>query len=139
MGVMWFIAIIAFVIIETLTVQFVSIWFAGGALCALISELLGASTLVQCIVFVVASAMILVLTRPLVKKLSKSEKSVTGTDMLIGKTAIMTKDTDNLGDSGEAKADGKFWTVKSTDGEPIQKDTVVTVEKIEGVKLIVRK
>ena len=139
MGVMWFIAIIAFVIIETLTVQFVSIWFAGGALCALISELLGASTLDQCIVFVVASAIILALTRPLVKKLSKSEKSVTGTDMLIGKTAIMTKDTDNLGDSGEAKADGKFWTVKSTDGEPIQKDTVVTVEKIEGVKLIVRK
>lgn len=139
MGIAWLIAIIAFIIIETVTVQFVSIWFAGGALCALIAELLGANVMGQWIVFVVASAIILVLTRPLVKKLSKKDLAITGTDMLIGKTAVMTKDTDNLGDLGEAKADGKFWTAKSLDGEPIQKDTVVTIEKIEGVKLIVKK
>ena len=108
MGIAWLIAIIAFIIIETVTVQFVSIWFAGGALCALIAELLGANVMGQWIVFVVASAIILVLTRPLVKKLSKKDLAITGTDMLIGKTAVMTKDTDNLGDLGEAKADGKF-------------------------------
>lgn len=139
MEILWFIAIIAFVIIETVTVQFVSIWFAGGALFAFIAELLGASVVVQWIVFVVASAIILTLTRPMVKKLSKKDVAVTGTDMLIGKTAVMTKDTDSLGDLGEAKADGKFWTAKSLDGQPIQKDTVVTIEKIEGVKLIVKK
>ncbi len=139
MEILWFIAIIAFVIIEASTVQFVSIWFAGGALCALIAELLGAGIAVQWIIFVVASAIILTLTRPMVKKLSKKDVAVTGTDMLIGKTAVMTKDTDNLGDLGEAKVDGKFWTAKSLDGQPIQKDTVVTIEKIEGVKLIVKK
>ena len=139
MGIVWFIAVIAFVILEAVTVQFVSVWFAGGALCALISELLGAGVAVQWIVFVAASAIILALTRPLVKRLLKKDLAVTGTDMLIGKTAVMTRDTDNMGDLGEAKADGKFWTAKSLDGEPIQKDTVVTIEKIEGVKLIVKK
>lgn len=139
MGTLWFVAIIAFIVIEASTVQFVSIWFAGGALMAFIASLLGASQGVQWVVFVLSSAILLILTRPLVKKLMNRDAAVTGTDLLIGKTAVMTRDTDNLGDSGEAKADGKFWTAKSLDGEPIQKDTVVTIEKIEGVKLIVRK
>lgn len=139
MGVIWFVAIIAFIVVEASTVQFVSIWFAGGALVAFIAALLGASELIQWIVFVLASALLLILTRPLVKKLMKKDKAVTGTDLLIGKTAVMTKDTDNLGEQGEAKVDGKFWTAKSFDGQPIQKDSVVTIEKIEGVKLIVRK
>lgn len=139
MGVLWFVAIIVFVIIEASTVQFVSIWFAGGALLAFIASLLGASEIVQWIVFVLSSAILLTLTRPFVKKLMNKDAAVTGTDLLIGKSAVMTKDTDNFGDSGEAKADGKFWTVKSSSGEHIQKDTVVTIEKIEGVKLIVRK
>jgi len=139
MGAIWFVAIIVFAVIEASTVQFVSIWFAGGSLCAFIASLLGASELIQWIVFVLASALLLIFTRPLVKKLMKKDKAVTGTDLLIGKTAVMTKETDNLGDQGEAKADGKYWTVKSFDGQPIQKDVVVTIEKIEGVKLIVRK
>ena len=139
MGLLWFVAIIAFVVIEASTVQFVSIWFAGGALLALVASLLGAGEVVQWIVFVLSSAILLTLTRPLVKKLMNKDTAVTGTDLLIGKSAVMTKDTDNLGESGEAKVDGKFWTAKSLDGTPIQKDTVVTIEKIEGVKLIVRK
>ncbi len=139
MATVWFLAIIVFGIIEATTVQFVSIWFSGGALASFIVSLLGASIIVQWIVFVITTLILLTLTRPFVKRLMKKDSAVTGTDLLIGKNAVMTRDTDNLGDSGEAKADGKFWTVKSADGEPIQKDTVVTIEKIEGVKLIVRK
>lgn len=139
MGILWLIAIIAFAVLESVTAQFVSIWFAGGAFVALIAHLLGASQPVQWIVFAVASAVILILTRPMVKRLTKSDVSVTGTDMLIGKSAVMTKATDGRGEMGEAKADGKIWTVNSVDGEPIEDGAVVTIEKIEGVKLIVRK
>lgn len=139
MGILWLIAIIAFAVLESVTAQFVSIWFAGGAFVALIAHLLGASQPVQWIVFALASAVILILTRPMVKRLTKSDVSVTGTDMLIGKRAVMTKATDGRGEMGEAKADGKIWTVNSVDGEPIEDGAVVTIEKIEGVKLIVRK
>jgi len=59
--------------------------------------------------------------------------------MLIGKSAVMTKATDSRGESGEAKADGKIWTVNSIDGELIEEGAVVTIEKIQGVKLIVKK
>lgn len=139
MGILWLIAIIAFGVLESVTAQFISIWFAGGAFIALVAHLLGAGQLAQWITFVLSSAALLILTRPLVKRLSKSDVSVTGTDLLIGKSAVMTKGTDSRGEDGEAKADGKFWTVNSIDGDPIDKDCVVTIEKIQGVKLIVRK
>ena len=139
MGILWLIAVIAFCIIESATAQLVSIWFAGGALVSLVSSLLGASVLLQWILFAVSSAVILILTRPLVKRLTKRGITKTNTDILIGTTVVMTQETDNRGNGGEAKADGKLWTVKSIDGEPIEKGSVVTIEKIEGVKLIVRK
>ena len=139
MGILWLIAIIAFGVLESATAQFISIWFAGGAFIALISHLLGATQAVQWITFAIASAVLLILTRPMVKRLTKTDVSVTGTDMLIGKTAVMVKATDNRGEFGEVKADGKIWTANSIDGEPIDADAVVTIEKIEGVKLIVRK
>ena len=139
MGILWLVATIAFGILESVTAQFVSIWFAGGSFVALISYLLGAGKAVQWIVFAISSALLLIFTRPLVKRLSKKDVAVTGTDLIIGKTAVMTKDTDGRGENGEAKADGKIWTVKSTDNEPLNEGTVVTIEKIEGVKLIVKK
>lgn len=139
MGILWLIATIAFGILESLTAQFVSIWFAGGSLVALFAYLLGAGKVSQWIVFVVASAVLLILTRPFVKRLYKNEVSVTGTDLLIGKTAVMTRETDQRGENGEAKADGKVWTVKSIDNEPVSEGCVVTIERIEGVKLVVKK
>ena len=139
MGILWLIAIIAFGVLESVTAQFISIWFAGGAFIALIAHLLGASQAVQWISFAIASTILLILTRPLVKRLTKNDVSVTGTDLLIGKSAVMTKATDGRGEFGEVKADGKIWTANSIDGEPIDANTIVTIEKIEGVKLIVRK
>ena len=139
MGILWLVAIIAFGILESVTAQFVSIWFAGGSLIALFAHLLGAGKVTQWIIFAFASAVLLILTRPLVKRLYKNEVSVTGTDLLIGKTAVMTKDTDSRGENGEAKVDGKIWTVKSIDNEPVSEGAVVTIDKIEGVKLIIKK
>lgn len=139
MGVLWVVAIVLFAILESVSAQLISIWFAGGAVLALIAQFIGANATVQWIVFAVGSAVLLILTRPLVKKLSKPDVSVTGTDLLIGKSAVMTKSTDSRGTFGEAKVGGQVWTVNSIDGEPVEKDTVVTIEKIEGVKLIIRK
>ena len=138
MGYVWLILTILFGAIEAITVQIVSIWFAGGSVCAMIAYALGASEAVQIGVFAVSSAILLVLTRPFVKKMARG-KVLTNADSLIGKTAVVTKSTDELGLSGEAKVAGSVWTISSSDGMPIKENEKVTVEKIEGVKLIVRR
>ena len=139
MGYVWLCLTILFGIIEAVTVQIVSIWFAGGAVCAMIAYAFGASEAVQIGVFVLSSAILLLLTRPFVKKLTDGKKVSTNADSLIGKTAVVTKKTDELGLSGEARVAGSIWTICSNDGTPIFENEKVTVEKIEGVKLIVRR
>ena len=139
MGYLWLILTVLFGVIEAVTVQIVSIWFAGGAVCAMIASALGASEPVQIGVFVIASAILLILTRPFVRKMTKDKKVSTNADSLIGKTAVVTKSTDELGLAGEARVSGSVWTVCSDDGQPVYENEKVTVEKIEGVKLIVRR
>lgn len=137
MEIFWLIAVVAFGVLEAFTFQFISIWFAGGALVSMLAALLGAPVWAQCVIFIAVTVVLLLTTAPLVKKVAKQEK--TNADSLIGKSVVMTKATDALGDGGEAKAGGTVWTVRTLSGDQIQKDEVVTVEKIEGVKLIVRK
>ncbi|MBO5059350.1 MAG: NfeD family protein [Clostridia bacterium] len=139
MGILWLAAIVAFGILEAVTFQFICIWFAGGALGALIAYLLGTGVLAQSITFVAVSVVLLICTRPLVRRLTKNSGAKTNAESLIGDKAVMTRSTDAMGTSGELKAGGTYWTVKSSDGQPIEKDAVVTIEKIEGVKLIVKK
>ena len=139
MGLVWLAAIIALAAVEALTVQFVSIWFAGGAVCSLIAYLLGANTTVQLVTFIIASAALLICTRPVVRNLQRGRVERTNADSLIGKTAVITQSIDNIAGEGEAKINGNYWSARSADGTPVEKDSVVTVEKIDGVKLIVKK
>lgn len=107
----WLSFVFVFIFLEAITVQLVSIWFAGGAVCAIIAALLGANETVQVVVFVLSSAVLLALTRPFVRKMTKGRKVATNADSLIGKTAVVTKKTDDMGLSGEAKvagASGRF-------------------------------
>ena len=139
MGYVWLFFTVLFGVLEAITVQLVSIWFAGGSLCAIVAYALGANEAVQVLVFVIASAVLLALTRPIVKKMTKGKKIATNADSLIGKTAVITKKTDELGLSGEAKVAGSIWTVCSDDGLPLDEQERVTVDRIEGVKLIVKR
>ena len=139
MEITWLAAAIALGLLEAATSQLVSIWFSCGAVCALAACLLGMDVTVQCIVFVASSALILLCTRPFVRKLTKPTVFKTNTDSLIGKTAIVTRAPDEPGKCGEAKVDGKYWSISSIDGEPLDEGNCVTVEKIEGVSLIVKK
>ena len=115
MGIVWLLAVIGFALIEMMTVQFVSIWFAGGALCSLIMFLMKFSVSGQVVGFAICSAILLVLTRPIVRKMTKNTLTSTNADSLVGKTAVLTKSTDSFGGDGEVKIEGKFWTVKSVD------------------------
>ena len=134
----WLAFVILFVIAESMTVGLVSIWFAGGSLIAMFLAMAGAGIGLQMAAFVVISAGLLFATRPLAKKYINNKKEKTNYKSVIGEIAKVTETIDNYSQTGAAFADGKEWTARSTnDAVVIEKDTLVKVIAIEGVKLIV--
>ncbi len=134
----WAVAIVVFGILEGMTAQLVSIWFVLGSIAALIASLCSASLPVQVIIFVTVTIVTLVATRPIVKKKVNVKAEKTNADRCIGESAVVCEEINNLEAKGQVKTDGKIWTARSSDGSIIPENTIVTVEKIDGVKLIVK-
>ncbi len=135
--VFWAVAVVAFVILELATVGLASIWFALGALCALIAALLGAPLWLQIVWFAIISVATLLLTRPLAKKYINSKTMATNADRVIGGRAVVKERIDDLAGTGAVLADGKMWSARTADGSTVDPGAIVTVREIRGVKLIV--
>lgn len=135
MGFYWLLVIFSFLLIEALSMNLVTIWFAFGALCAFISVYFTDNLIIQLIIFTLTSALSLVATRPLVKRI-KCKIIKTNSDAIIGKTGIALTDISEL-NAGRVKVDGKNWMAISED--EIKQNEKVEVLKIEGAKIIVRK
>lgn len=133
----WIVALVAFVVIEALTAQLLTIWFAVGSVAALIAEMLGAEVWLQWTVFVAVSAVILIATRPFVKKLTKQKLQPTNADRCIGEIAVVTEKIDNIAGKGAVKVNGIEWSARTQSGKIIEPGNTVKVIKIDGVKLIV--
>ncbi|MCQ2474599.1 MAG: NfeD family protein [Clostridia bacterium] len=136
--ILWIVSLIAFIVVEAVTAQLVTIWFAAGALCALVAEVLDAPLWLQLTIFVVVSAITLAATRPLVKKMKSNPSVSTNADSIIGQKALVTEDIDNLAAKGRADINGMSWSARSEDNTKIPAGTEVVVRRIEGVKLIVK-
>ena len=138
MAVVWLVAMIALLVIEGVVPGLISIWFAIGALAALLAALFGAPLWLQTAWFLIVSVAALCLTRPLAKKYINSKVQPTNADMMIGKECLVTKDIDNMLGTGEAVVSGRVWTARSeADGVKLPSGRVAFVKRIEGVKLIV--
>jgi membrane protein implicated in regulation of membrane protease activity len=120
-----------------MTIQIVSVWFAVGALVAIIPAAFGSNIAVQMIVFVSASVLFLVIARPIVKRYFSVTKQATNADMVIGQIGLVVEEIDNIKESGRVKISGLTWTARSENESEIVADTEVVVNRIEGVKLIV--
>ena len=118
----------------------VTIWFAVGALVTFFVALAGVEQLwIQIVVFVAVSAVAVVVTRPLVKKMVNKKAEPTNADMVIGQTGIVTEKIDNLAPSGLVKVNGSVWTARTADGSVIEANEKVIIKEISGVKLLVIK
>ena len=129
-------AVSAFV--EAATLTLVSIWFAAGALAATFAAYAGASLTVQLILFVGVSIAACVAVRPLAQRYVAPNVVPTNADRLLGAEARVTEEIDNAAPSGAVYVDGKTWTARSSGGERIPAGELVEIERMEGVKLIVR-
>lgn len=133
----WIAVIVIAVIVEAASVQLLSVWFALGGLVALILSIFNVSATIQIIVFAAVSAVSLILFWPLARKLNKKGFEKTNADRYIGKEGIVVEPISNLDAKGQVKVDNQIWTARSAGGEEIAEGAKITVERIEGVKLIV--
>lgn len=133
----WSVLIVVFAAVELATVGLASIWFALGALAALLVTLLHVPVAAQIAVFLVVSVAALIVTRPLAKKYLNSRTQRTNADRVLGTSALCTETINNTLGTGAVQVDGKIWSARSTNGKIIEAGATVAVVEIAGVKLIV--
>ena len=135
----WLGLLALFVIVEAATANLLTIWFAAGALAAFVSSFFVENIVIQIVIFVVVSLAVLIALRPIAKKYTRTKKQPTNADMYINAEGVVTETISNLNATGTVKVRGSVWTARSFNDEVvIPENTVVIVERIEGVKLIVK-
>lgn len=136
----WLVLFVLLLIVEILTMGLTTIWFAAGALVAIIAAAIGFSLPVQVIIFLVVSVVTLILTRPLVMKYFNKDRTRTNADRLIGQQAVVLEEIDTLHAKGLVEVSGQQWSARTKDLDAIiPEGSIVLVEAIQGVKLIVKK
>lgn len=133
----WLMLLIVCLVLEANTVSLVSIWFAAGALSAMIASLCNGQLWLQGALFFGVSIILLLALRPAFRKFIKPKLIKTNVDAIIGAQGIVVEDIDNIAAAGQVKVGNMHWTARSADNTPITAGTLVTVEKIEGVKVMV--
>ena len=131
---------VVLLIIEIITVGLTSIWAAGGALAALILNIIGVPFVGQVIAFFAVTILLLCFTRPFAMRFINTRREKTNYEGVIGKTIRVAEKVDNIAQTGMAVVNGQEWTVRAEqDEEILEVGTIAKVVNISGVKLIVKK
>lgn len=135
MAYFWLCVVILLSIVEAVTVDVVTIWYVVSGIATIILSFFTDNFFIQMALFTILGTILLVTTRPILKKALKSKDVKTNFDRIIGMEGIVTeKITQNT--VGEVKVDGKKWSAISD--EPLNEGTSVTILEIDGVKLKVK-
>lgn len=135
----WLALIVLFIIAEAVTVALVSIWFAGGSFVGLILAALHAPWWLQIIGALLVSGVLIYFTRPVAMRHFNRNRVKTNISSLAGKQAIVTESIDNLQATGQVIVNGQEWSARNVVGDTvIPEGAVVVIEKVSGVKLMVK-
>ena len=137
---MWYVWLIlagVFVIGEVLTSGFLIFWLGLGALIAMAVSFITDNIIIQTTVFLISSVILILATKPLVKKFANTETVKTNVSSIIGKKGLVTKDINSINSTGQVKVDGELWSAIGENDMEISKGTEVEVIEIKGVKVIV--
>ena len=135
----WLIASGIFFIAEIITTGFLVFWLGVSGLITMCVSFFTDNLIIQASVFVIFSAILILATKPFVKKFvdKKVSNEQTNAFSIIGKKAIVIKDIDSINGSGQIKVDGEVWSAEGINGSNIEKGTEVEITKIDGVRAIV--
>ena len=138
MVIFWLVAMVALIVIELATLGLTTIWFACGALVAVVAAALDAPLLLQILMFIVVSFAVLLAVRPIAVKYFNKDRTRTNIESMIGRQAIVVGEIDNMQGIGQVSVNGMEWSARSTINElKIAVGHVVVIRAVDGVKLIV--
>lgn len=134
----WLIVAVFFLVVELLTTTLVSIWFVPAAIIVCLLTFVIDSVVWQIAIFVVLSAVFMVLARKIYKKhIKKPVDDVDRNEKLLGKAALVTEDTNAI--SGRILVGDVYWRAVSENGETIPKGETVVIKGVEGTTLKINK
>ena len=137
---MWYVWLILagiFVIGEVITTGFLIFWLGIGSLIAMVVSFFTDNIIIQTTVFLISSVILILATKPLVKKFANTKTVKTNAEAIIGKKGLVTKDINSIKSTGQVKIDGELWSAIGMNDMDISKGTEVEVNEIKGVKVIV--
>jgi membrane protein implicated in regulation of membrane protease activity len=134
----WLILSGILLVVEIINVGFLVFWFSMGALIAMICSFFIDNVVVQAVVFLVSSTLLLFLTKPFVKKFTSNDNPNPNSAVPDQKTGKVIIDIDPAKGKGQVLIGTEKWSAKSAGDTFISKDTEVIVEKVDGVKVVVR-
>lgn len=126
-----------FFVLEIVTFGFLVFWFAISALITMVFSLFIENVIAQVIIFIVLSTVLLFATKPFVEKITRKDDK-TNTFSIVGKVAKVIKPIEPIEGTGQIKVEGDVWSAKSYNDTFIEQDTEVIIERIDGVKAIVK-
>lgn len=133
----WLGLAVLFAVLEALTVGLTSIWFTGGALCAMVLAILGVGFPWQVAVFFIVSIVLLATTRKIFVNKLKTGSEKTNVETLIGQEGTVTTNIIPL-NTGRVNVKGQDWAAVAVGrNDLIPAGTIVVVKAIDGVKLVV--
>lgn len=139
MAVIWFMILVGSLFIEAQTDALVAIWFMPSAAVTLILSFFVKEVWIQILVFVLLSAILLILSKLFFQKFLKRDRNTkTNLDAVIGKQILVDEEVCNLKGTGSAKLNGAYWSLRAIDDETvIPSGTLVTIAGVIGSKLVV--
>lgn len=133
----WLVVLVLAIVIEALTEQFVSIWFAPAAIVAIVLNLVTLGPVWQIIGFAVVTVVGILLFRDIVMKKLVNNDNRTNIDAIIGEKCVVTERIDNFAGCGQAKVKGQIWSARGAhEDDTFEAGEILTIVAIEGVKLI---
>lgn len=134
----WLGLLVGFLVLEAACpIHLVSIWFAAGALVAMVTALLGGEIWLQTVLFLTVSCALLASLWPFIKKVLNPHLTKTNLDAVVGTLGRVTVAIDNVSATGQVKLGAMEWSARSSSGQPIPENTLIRVDRIEGVKVFV--
>lgn len=132
----WLALFVVALLVEILTADMISIWFALAAIPSFIIALVDGHLVWQIVSFIFFTAVLLILTRPVVKKYLKTNEIKTNVDAMVGMTVKVIKDI-TPDDVGRVLVRSLDWAAVSN--EKISVGEFARVLDVDGNKLIVEK
>ena len=132
----WLAVVLFLSVVEVLTTNLTTVWFVASGIITMLISFVTDSLLIQIGTFVIGGILLLIVTKPLIKKILMPKHVKTNIDRILDMTGVVTK-TIVSNQIGEVKVDGKLWSAYAE--EEIVVDSIVKILSIDGVKLKVER